>query len=101
MGFRETAAGVAGEVMLFLTSVFLIAAVAAMVVALEARSEEGVKESVAIGAAFVVAAAALYAASITTTVRKKGALSTSSWRPAHALDSFVALPSAKRFLPKN
>ena len=31
--------------------------------------------------------------SITTTVRKKRTLSTSSWRPAHAIDSFVALPS--------
>ncbi len=39
--------------------------------------------------------------SITTTVRKKGPLSTSSWRPAHALDSFVVLPSAKRFPAKN
>ena len=39
--------------------------------------------------------------SITTTVRKKGTLSTSSWRPDHTLDSFVALPSAKQFPPKN
>ena len=39
--------------------------------------------------------------SITTTDRQKGAWSTSSWRPAHALDSFVALPSAKRFPAKN
>ena len=39
--------------------------------------------------------------SITTTVRKKWTLSTSSWRPVHALDSFVALPSAKRFPAKN
>ena len=39
-------------------------------------------------------------ASITTTLRKKGTLSTSSWLPAHALDSFVALPSAKRFPAK-
>ena len=36
-------------------------------------------------------------ASITTTLRKKGTLRTSSWLPAHALDSFVAMPSAKRF----
>ena len=35
--------------------------------------------------------------SITTTLRKKGTLKTSSWLPAHALDSFVAMPSAKRF----
>ena len=39
--------------------------------------------------------------SITTTVRKKGALSTSSWLPARALDSFVSLVSAKRFPAKN
>ena len=39
--------------------------------------------------------------SITTTVRKKWTLSTSSWRPVHALDSFVALLSAKRFPAKN
>ena len=38
--------------------------------------------------------------SIITTVRKKGILSTSSWLPAHVLDSFVALPSAKRFPAK-
>ena len=42
-----------------------------------------------------------WAPSITTTVRKKGALSTSPWRPAHALDSFVSLVSAKRFPAKN
>ena len=41
------------------------------------------------------------AASITTTLRRKGTLINSSWRPAHALDSFVALPSAKRFSAKN
>ena len=41
------------------------------------------------------------AASITTTLRQKGTLSASSWRPAYALDSFVALPSAKRFPGKN
>ena len=40
-------------------------------------------------------------ASITTTVRKKRTLSTSSWRPAHAIDSFVALPSVKRFPAMN
>ena len=39
--------------------------------------------------------------STTTTVRKKGTLSTSSWRLAHTLDSFVALPSAKRFPAKS
>ena len=39
--------------------------------------------------------------SITTTVRNKGTLSTSSWRPDHTLDSFVALPSAKQVPPKN
>ena len=39
--------------------------------------------------------------SITTTLRKKGALSTSPWRPAHALDSFVFLVFAKRFPAKN
>ena len=33
--------------------------------------------------------------SITTALRRKGTLITSSWRPAHALDSFVTLPSAK------
>ena len=31
----------------------------------------------------------------------KWALRTSSWRPAHALDSFVDLPSAKRFPANN
>ena len=46
-------------------------------------------------------ATAVPTASITTTVRKKGTLITSSWRPAHALDSFEALPSAKRFQAKN
>ena len=43
----------------------------------------------------------MLAPSITTTVRNKGTLSTSSWRPDHTLDSFVALPSAKQFPPKN
>ena len=38
--------------------------------------------------------------SITTTVLKKGTLSTSLWRSAHALGSFVVLPSAKRFPAK-
>ena len=37
---------------------------------------------------------------ITTTVRKKGTLSTSSWRPAHTLDSFVALPPRSDSCPK-
>ena len=31
----------------------------------------------------------------------KGILSTYSWRPSHALDSFVTLPSAKRFPAKS
>ena len=38
--------------------------------------------------------------SITTTVRKKGTLSTPSWLSAYTLDSFVALRSVKRFPPK-
>ena len=42
----------------------------------------------------------LDAASITTTVRKKGTLSTPSWLSAYTLDSFVALRSVKRFPPK-
>ena len=41
------------------------------------------------------------APSITTTLRKKGTWSTSSWRPAHARDSLAALPFAKRFPAKN
>ena len=39
--------------------------------------------------------------SITTTVDKKRTLSTSPKRPAHTLDSFAALPFAKRFPAKN
>ena len=55
---KETIIGVSGESMLFITCAFLVAAVAATVLALEGDP----KEFVAIGTGFVLAAGAIYTA---------------------------------------
>ena len=58
MSVTETIVGVIGELMLFLTSAFLVAAVAVALLALDGDT----KEYVAIGTPFVVAAGAMYTA---------------------------------------
>ena len=58
MSVTETIVGIIGELMLFLTSAFLVAAVATALLALDRDT----KEYVAIGTPFVVAAGAMYTA---------------------------------------
>ena len=58
MNVRETVVGIIGEFMLFLTLAFLVAAVAATLLALDGDA----KEYVDIGTPFVVAAGAMYTA---------------------------------------
>ena len=58
MSFTDTVVGMIGELMIFLTSAFLVVAVAAALLALDGDA----KEYIAIGTPFVVAAGAMYTA---------------------------------------